>query len=150
MTAEHLPGPRARGPAAAAGKPGGRAGWRWARRAAVAALVGGYAWVAGGTRPFQTASLVSVLIPVAVLGGIALVHPPRRILPPERIDPVGWSYWLIAVGILFEWEASSYKDNSVWWHPALTDLVNPLIATHPLRSAAIVVWLLTGWGLVRR
>ncbi len=30
------------------------------------------------------------------------------------------------------------------------DLINPLIAPHPVKCAAIVIWLLTGWALVKR
>ncbi|MGO9082946.1 MAG: hypothetical protein ACLQDY_28620 [Streptosporangiaceae bacterium] len=147
MTADDLTRSRARRPGRADGP---RPRWRTARRVAVGAVTVGYAWIAGGTKPLHTAALVSVLIAGAVLGGIACLRPPQRIPPPEQVDITGLSYWLIAIGVLFEWEASSFKDNSVWWHPALTGLINPLITLHPLRSAAIVIWLLAGWGLVRR
>lgn len=117
-------------------------------------LIGGavvaYAWFLGGLAPFTMASLVGVLVPGALLGGIAYVHPPERIPPPEKVDIAGASYWLILVAALFEWEASAFKDNSLAWHPALTTLLNPLIAPHPLKSGAVVIWLLVGWGLVRR
>jgi len=57
---------------------------------------------------------------------------------------------VIAVAALFEWEASAYKDNSLPWHPSLTDLINPMIGPHVLRSAAILLWIMVGWALVRR
>lgn len=116
----------------------------------IGVTVVGYAWVLGGLPPFTMRSLVGVLIPGAVLGAIAYGRPPERIPPPERMDITGASYWLIAVAALFEWEASAFKDNSQPWHPALTTLVNSLIAPHPLKSAAVVIWLMVGWGLVRR
>jgi hypothetical protein len=34
--------------------------------------------------------------------------------------------------------------------PSLTQPVNPLIGAHPVKSAAMVAWLLGGWALVRR
>ena len=112
--------------------------------------VAGYAWIIAGLAPFTTKSLVGVIIPGAVLGTIAYVRPPNRIPPPEKIDILGMSWWLILVAGLFEWEASAFKDNSAPWHPALTTLVNPLIGPHLLKSAAVVIWLRVGWGLVRR
>jgi hypothetical protein len=90
------------------------------------------------------------LVPGAALGVIAYARPPERIPPPESVDVAGFSYWIIAIALLFEWEAAAVRDGSPSWHPSLTDLINPLIAPHPVKSAAIVVWLLAGWALVRR
>jgi hypothetical protein len=133
-------------------------GWtRWplrnghpVRDTLIGALVVGYAWILGGMAPFTTKSLLGVLIPGALLGLIAYGRPPERIPAPEKLDITGMSYWLICVAAMFEWEASAFKDDSRPWHPALTDLVNPIIGPHPLKSAAVVIWLLVGWGLVRR
>ena len=68
-----------------------------------------------------------VLIPGVVLASIAYWWPPERIPPPANLDITGVSYWAICVAALFEWEASAYKDNSLPWHPSLTDLINPLL-----------------------
>jgi hypothetical protein len=70
--------------------------------------------------------------------------------PPDKLDITGVSYWAICVAALFEWEASAYKDNSLPWHPSLTDLINPLLGPHPIKSAAFLLWVLVGWALVRR
>ena len=91
-----------------------------------------------------------VLIPGVVLAAIAVAWPPQRIPPPEKLDITGMFYWVIAVAALFEWEASAWKDNSLPWHPSLTDLINPLLGPHIVKSAAILLWICVGWALVRR
>jgi hypothetical protein len=125
-------------------------GARPARNAIIAAGIIGYAWLLGGAPAFSTRALVEVLLPGAVLGVIAYARPPERIPAPESVDTAGLSYWVICIALLFEWEASAVRDNSPPGHPSLTDLVNPLIAPHPIKAAAIVVWLLAGWALVKR
>jgi hypothetical protein len=125
-------------------------GARPARNAVIAAGLIGYAWVLGGTAPFSLKALVGVLLPGAALGVIAYARPPERIPPPESVDVAGFSYWIIAIALLFEWEAAAVRDGSTSLHPSLTDLINPLLGPHPVKSAAIVIWLLAGWSLVRR
>ncbi len=109
-----------------------------------------YAWFDAGFEPFTTRALVGVIIPGTVLGVIAYGRPPERIPPPEQLDILGMSYWMIILGALFEWEASAVRDNSLPWHPSLTNLVDPLLSTHMTKSLAIVLWLMAGWGLVKR
>ncbi len=125
-------------------------GGQLARRLAIGAGLAGYCWVAAGTAPFSIAALIGVLLPGAAIAIFTIWRPPARIPPPDRLDVTGFSYWAICVAALFEWEASAFKDNSRPWHPALTDLVNPLIGPHPLKSIAMLIWLLAGWALVRR
>jgi hypothetical protein len=126
------------------------AGARPARNAMIGVGLITYAWILAGTAPFSMKALIGVLLPGAVLGGIAYGRPPERIPPPESVDLTGFSYWIICIALLFEWEASAVRDNTTTWHPSLTDLINPLIAPHPVKCAAIVVWLLAGWALVKR
>lgn len=120
------------------------------RTAVIGVALAGYAWAAGATEPFSTTSLMFVLIPGVVLAAIAVAWPPQRIPPPEKLDITGMFYWVIAVAALFEWEASAWKDDSLPWHPSLTDLINPLLGPHIVKSAAILLWILVGWALVRR
>jgi hypothetical protein len=138
---------------------GGEAATRWwslgarrisGRRLALSLVLFGYAWLAATTRPFTFMSLLVVLIPGAVVAGMAIWGPPDRIEPPERLDITGFSWWLVVIAVLFEWEAAGFRDNSPWWHPSLTELVNPIIAPYPLRAIAFFLWLITGWALVRR
>jgi hypothetical protein len=124
---------------------------RWpVRKIAVGAGLAGYSWLAAGTAPFSLTALLIVLLPGLVLAAIAFGCPPERIPAPDRIDAAGFSYWAICVAVLFEWEAAAFKDNAPWWHPSLTQLVNELIQARPVKSIAVLIWLLAGWALVRR
>jgi hypothetical protein len=125
-------------------------GYKTARTLFISAVVVTYAWVAGAAAPFSTRALISVLIPGALLGAIAYGRPPERIPPPESVDLTGFSYWIVCLALLFEWEASAVRADSPWWHPSLTDLVTPLLGPHEIKSAAFATWLLAGWGLVNR
>jgi hypothetical protein len=120
------------------------------RKAAVGAGLIAYSWFAAGTEPFTINALLIVLVPGVALFVIAYVRPPKRIPPPDRLDRTGFSYWAIAVGALFEWEASAFKDGAPSWHPALTTLIDPVLGTRPVKAAGILIWLLAGWALVRR
>jgi hypothetical protein len=165
MAAENLPAhPAEAEPARAA--PGVRTALRQARPPGPARLPGlgahpdlrlltggivvAYAWFASASAPFSTRALVSVLVPGAILGAIAYGRPPERIPAPDSVDVTGFSYWLIALALLFEWEASAFRAGAPWWHPTLSDVINPLLVPHPVRSIAFVIWLAAGWGLVRR
>jgi hypothetical protein len=125
-------------------------GGRRVRIILVGTGLAGYAWIAGSIAPLTTDSLVMVLIPGVILAVVARWWPPERIPPPDRLDITGVSFWAICVAALFEWEASAFRDNSLPWHPSLTDLVNPLLGPHLVKSGAILVWMLVGWALVRR
>jgi hypothetical protein len=118
--------------------------------AVLAAGLAVYAWMAAAAAPFSRGALVAVLVPGAVLGAIAWGRPPKRIPPPDELDMTGMSYWMICLVAFFEWEASAWRDNSWPWHPSFTNLVDPMLAPHLIKSAAILVWLAVGWALVRR
>jgi hypothetical protein len=150
MAADGIPGSPGRGGPGpdVSPEPASRRGPVW--RYALTAVLAVYSWLVASTAPFTMTSLMCVLLPGAVVAGLAIWGPPGRIVAPARLDITGFSYWIVCVAGLFEWEASAFRDNSQWWHPALTELVNPLIAPHPLKSIAILLWLLAGWALVRR
>lgn len=133
---------------------GGNVGRARTRRGARIALIGtgvaGYSWVAGTLASFSLASLISVLIPIAVLGTIAYRLGPRRIPAPRRLDITGASVWALVVIMIFEWEAAGFRDGSQWWHPTLSMVLSPWMGNHLLKSAAFAAWLLAGLGLARR
>jgi hypothetical protein len=149
MTSEEI---RQRGPATSPPNPEHwpRGSGRPARDALVILGLAGYAWLAAGMRPFTGQALASVLVPGAVLGFIAYRRPPGRIPAPDRLDITGFSYWAICIAATLEWEASAFRAGSRPWHPSLTQLIDPLIQPHPVRTGAFLVWLLAGWALVRR
>jgi len=109
-----------------------------------------YAWVVAAAAPFSRGALVGVVIPGAVVGLVASVRPPERIPPPAELDMIGMSYWMICLAVFFEWEASAWRDSSWPWHPSFTNLIDPLLGPHLVKTAAILVWLLAGWALIRR
>lgn len=142
MTSEEQPGQ--------GGRPGRPRVRRAARSAVVGTSVAGYSWLAGMFAPFTMTSLISVMIPVAVIGAIACRSPLRRIPAPRQLDITGVSYWAIAVLTFFEWEAAGYRDGSQWWHPTLSIVLAPWLRHHVVKSAAFAAWLMAGWGLVKR
>jgi hypothetical protein len=125
-------------------------GGRQVVNAVIGAALLVYSWFAASTVPFTWSSLLIVLLPGAVVGLIAYGRPVRRIPPPDRLDLTGSFYWVIAIAALFEWEASAFRDFTNTWHPPLSNLVTPALGVHELKTAAILMWLLAGWGLVRR
>jgi hypothetical protein len=120
------------------------------RKAVAGAVLIAYSWFAAGAVPFSRNALLIVLLPGAALAVIACLRPPKRTPPPDRLDLAGFSYWAVAVGALFEWEASAFKDGAPRWHPALTTLIDPALGSRPLKAAGILIWLFAGWALVRR
>jgi hypothetical protein len=115
---------------------------------AFAVIVGGfarYSWPA-------TVAVVSV-------GAMAIAATWRRPVPegPEqaKLDTVGSAVWVtpfLALGLLEltnlllqpSLKADSYA------HPTLSVLTDPILASHPGRSVALLMWLAVGWFLVKR
>src|SRR5262249_60536823 len=110
----------------------------------------GWWWWSDASTPSGRGDGGGVAIPGAVVGLIASVWPRDRFPPPAELDMVGMSYWMILLAAFFEWEASAWRDNSWPWHPSFTNLIGPLLDPHLVKSAAVLVWLLAGWALVRR
>jgi hypothetical protein len=125
-------------------------GGRPVRKVVIGAGLAAYSWVAASTVPFTRNALLVVLLPGAAVAVLAYGRPVRRIPPPDRVDVTGFSYWAVCIIALFEWEAAAFRDNSLWWHPSLTALIDPVLGVHPVKAAAILIWLLSGWALVRR
>jgi hypothetical protein len=121
-----------------------------ASKIAIGAGLIAYSWIAASTVPFTRNALLVVLLPGAVVAVLAYARPTPRIPPPDRMDVAGFSYWAICIAALFEWEAAAFRDNSLWWHPSLTALIDPMLGARPVKAAGVLIWLLSGWALVRR
>jgi hypothetical protein len=120
------------------------------RKIVIGAGLVAYSWIAASTVPFTRNALLVVLLPGAVVATLAYGRPVRRIPAPDSIDVAGFSYWAVCIIALFEWEAAAFRDNSLWWHPSLTALIDPMLGARPVKAAGILIWLVTGWALVRR
>jgi hypothetical protein len=107
-----------------------------------------YAAAVGGLRSFTLPALVAVLVPVAVLGVLAVTgRVPRR--PVE--DAGRWQPWLVPAAAFATLELLSLL---VWHsdadHPSLSILLDRPLEHWPIRSLAVFGWLAAGIGLVRR
>lgn len=121
------------------------------RRAAAWSAAVVFAWFAGGLQSFTAAADVAVSLPVLLLFGVAVFAPPQRKPAPRRIPLHGWLLWLVpllgfcGLEIVNNWIFPSITD-----HPTWSILMDPVLEWRPARAAAVLVWLVTGWELVRR
>jgi hypothetical protein len=101
---------------------------------------------------FPSFSLAANLY-VLLLGGALLVagmssRMPRIATPAEL--PPGVTWWLVPVGLFVAVEVATYAGGSTHDFPTLSLLLDPLLESYPMRSAAYFGWLIVFWGLVRR
>jgi hypothetical protein len=147
MAADDTPRWPDRPPGRIRARPGGRPP---VRKVLIGVGLVAYSWIAASTVPFTRNALLVVLLPGAVVATLAYGRSVRRISAPERVDVAGFSYWTVGIIALFEWEAAAFRDNSLWWHPSLTALIDPMLGARPVKAAGILIWLVTGRALVRR
>jgi hypothetical protein len=113
------------------------------RRAAP--LAAGLAYAAfGATFASHTVgALVAVLVPaVAVLVGVLVVRHPRG--TPAKLDRthLPWLVWVLAFGV---WELAALLPGDL----TISLLMDPVLVIYPLRVAGWVLWLWTGWLLLK-
>jgi hypothetical protein len=115
-----------------------------------------YAVLVGGFGRYSWPATIAVIVPGAAAIVAAWRRPISRVPASARLDdtigPTVWGSLLVALG-LFELanlllQPSLTTDS--YAHPTLSVLTDPLLATHPGRSAALLLWLAGGWFLVRR
>lgn len=107
-------------------------------------------WTAGTFHSFTWQAATSVLLAGIVMAVAALSEPRTPPMAPAELRPRGVTYWLICTFAFFEWEVAAAVDGAAGNHPTLSQLLDPVLDTHPGRSAAYLLWLYAGWGLVRR
>jgi hypothetical protein len=127
------------------------------RTAGLALLVAGilYAAVVGSFARFSWPATIGVVGVGAALIIIGWYGPVRDRPDPGRLPRGGTALWggvLVAGGLWELWSLARQPslDVTSWAHPTISALTDPLLASHPGRSLALAVWLLLGWGLVRR
>jgi hypothetical protein len=114
-----------------------------------------YAFLVGGFARYSWPATVAVVIP----GTIALVvawrdgadHPPA-VGPIDRVGAVAWASVFVVAGL---WELTALllqpsltTDSAA--HPTISVLTDPILATHPGRSIALLLWAAGGWFVMRR
>jgi hypothetical protein len=132
----------------------GRGGPAAAVRVAAAVV---YAWVAGSFERFTWPATLAVLLPGALaLAAAARRRPPRPVdAAARRVDPRGAALWLAVFLGFCLWELVTFLQQpsptaASWDHPTLSTLADPVLASHPARSLALLAWLGLGRALLRR
>ena len=119
------------------------------------AAVGGYSYVASGTRPFSTgADVVTVIVfgVGVVLLARALVRRHRRTAVGENKRLVFWP-WGLALAVLFCWELATYFagfSGARHAYPTLSSLTDIAFRHREAKAGVFALWVALGWGLVRR
>jgi hypothetical protein len=115
----------------------------------------GYAVVVGGFGRYSWPATVAVVIPAATVLGLAWRGPLHARPTPGRVHPAGVLAWASVFVAIALWELTQLllqpsltTDSHA--HPTLSVLTDPLLATHPGRSAALLLWVALGGFLVRR
>ncbi len=137
-------GGRTAGPATAGGVSG--------RVAAAAGLA--FAVIVGGFGRYSWPATVAVVSVGAMAIAVTWRRPVREGPEQAKLDAVGAAVWaapFLALGLLEltnlllqpSLKADSYA------HPTLSVLTDPILASHPGRSVALLMWLAVGWFLVK-
>jgi hypothetical protein len=114
-----------------------------------------YAVIIGGFGRYSWPATVAVVLPASIVLILTWREEsyPRRDVPP--LDPVGSIAWISAFVGLALWELAALllqpsltTDSQA--HPTISVLTDPLLATHPGRSIALLLWLGLGWFILQR
>jgi hypothetical protein len=114
-----------------------------------------FAVVVGGFGRYSWPATVAVVSVGAMAIAAEWGRPVQAGSERARLDPVGAAVWaavFVALGVLEltnlllqpSLKADSYA------HPTLSVLTDPILASHPGRSVALLVWLVVGWFLLER
>lgn len=102
------------------------------------------------------ARLIVTLIGIA---GLVLVWARTPRLPSRRSDGKasarGWPVWAVIGVVACLWELTSFIAQQAWpldqeAHPAVSDLVGPLLGTWFGRVVFLMLWAAAGWWLLRQ
>jgi hypothetical protein len=114
-----------------------------------------YGTIVGAWERFSWPTTVAVFAPGLALLAFADRAPPRKVVPPATIAPLGRRLWAgLWLGLcLWEVVAFTYQPSRTVGshdHPTLSILMDNVLASHPGRSITLALWLAAGWALARR
>jgi hypothetical protein len=135
--------------------------------AAACAGVVAWAWWATSLRPFTWPARVAISVPVLVVLGDAfrrsgdrlhlvvwlarwrqgLTSSPRSRPPGLR---AGSTVWAALIAAIAAWELVALFGSPRASHPTLSSISGPILAVHPARFLAFLLWLALGRDLLRR
>jgi len=109
-----------------------------------------YAWVGAGFPSLTWQATVAVLLPGAAVLLRGTVGPPPERPPAPHVGRRAVLVWSVPFGAFCLLEIVNDLLGSTWEHPTLSVLLDPALARHDVRAAALFSWLAAGWWLVRR
>jgi hypothetical protein len=124
---------------------------RTLRGPAIVVAVVAYSWVAAGRRPFTLAQELLVAFPAVLCLAAATLTPGT-----VRADASGRSWrgsaavWLGLFAVMVAWELNAYFSSPRSAHPTLSVIADDVMSVQPGRALVFVLWLASGWVLVRR
>ena len=106
-----------------------------------------YAWWATGLRPFTRPVLAATVSAGLV---VIAVGASRRLPAPADRRTGRAAVWGALLAVLAAWEVASFLQHPRADHPTLSSLLDSVLADHPARALAFLVWLSVGVDLSRR
>lgn len=122
---------------------------RWPR-AAVLVAAATYAVVMGQLHSFTWESTLGLTLAGAVALWVGLDRDRPRLPAAPRPSWVGIGAWAVPILGFSALEIVNDLLGSTYQHPTLSVLMDPVLENPVYRTAAVALWLLTGWELLRR
>ena len=116
---------------------------------AAAAGAAGYAWWATGVRPFSTAAVVAVALPVTAVAGAGVWRGRHRGPGPPASWRGTWPWTVLVLAALGLELAGLALGGRSSRFPTLSTVVDHALAWHGTRLVLFGVWLALGGALVR-
>lgn len=102
------------------------------------------------------APITGALVVLCGVLAMSIAWPHDRAMHPlDAASGRSAGIWAVLVIALCAWEVVNFflglgSAHADWEHPALSDLLAPLLAQPPLRAVGFAIWLLSGAALLRR
>lgn len=101
--------------------------------------------------PPATVGARAVMILIGILAAVVVLTSHHVVASPER--PRGWVWWAVIGVATSLWELTSFiwgevRPDEAANHPAISDLVEPLLTAWLGRVVFLLLWVAAGWWLV--